>query len=203
MLNRAEAQWRAGRNGYAWDGEGWVGGDIDRLWIKSEGEGTFGGAIEQAEVQALYSHAIGPYFNIQGGVRTDLGPTSLRAYAAVGVEGIAPGFFDVEGALFLSHKGELFARAEGSTDQRITQRLILQPRAEINLAAQDSRSLGIGAGLSEAEVGLRLRYDIRREFAPYIGVEYQRAFGTTRRWRRDAGEDEGGWSFLTGVRFWF
>ena len=95
------------------------------------------------------------------------------------------------------------ARAEGYYDQRITQRLILQPRAEINFAAQDSRELGIGSGLSDAEVGLRLRYDIRREFAPYVGVQYRRAFGDTRRFIKAEGEDPSGWSVLTGVRFWF
>ena len=203
MFNIAEAQIRNGRDGFEWDGEGWYGGDIDRLWIKSEGDGAFGRSIEKAEVQALYSHAVGPYFNLQGGLRYDIKPDPSRTYAVIGFEGLAPGFFDVEGALFLSNKGELMARAEGYYDQRITQRLILQPRAEINLAAQSSRAIGVGAGLSDVELGLRLRYDIRREFAPYVGVQYKRAFGDTRRYLRDAGEDPGGWSLLTGVRFWF
>ncbi|MCY7338964.1 MAG: copper resistance protein B [Sphingomonas bacterium] len=203
MFNIAEAQFRNGRDGFEWDGEGWYGGDIDRLWIKSEGEGAFGQSIERAEVQALYSRAVGPYFNLQGGLRYDFRPNPSRVYATVGFEGLAPGFFDVEGALFLSNKGELMARLEGYYDQRITQRLILQPRAEVNFAAQNSREIGVGAGLSDAEVGLRLRYDIRREFAPYVGVQYQRAFGKTRRYLRDEGEDAGGWSLLTGVRVWF
>ena len=203
MFNIAEAQFRNGRDGFEWDGEGWYGGDINRLWIKSEGDGAFGRKVERAEVQALYSHAVGPYFNLQGGLRYDIKPDPSRAYAVIGFEGLAPGFFDAEGALFLSNKGELMARAEAYYDQRITQRLILQPRAEINLAAQSSRAIGVGAGLSDVELGLRLRYDIRREFAPYVGVQYKRAFGDTRRYRRDAGEDPGGWSLLTGVRFWF
>ena len=203
MFNIAEAQFRNGRDGFEWDGEGWYGGDINRLWIKSEGDGAFGRKVERAEVQALYSHAVGPYFNLQGGLRYDIKPDPSRAYAVIGFEGLAPGFFDAEGALFLSNKGELMARAEAYYDQRITQRLILQPRAEINLAAQSSRAIGVGAGLSDVELGLRLRYDIRREFAPYVGVQYKRAFGDTRRYLRDAGEDPGGWSLLTGVRFWF
>ncbi|MBA3729955.1 MAG: copper resistance protein B [Sphingomonas sp.] len=203
MFNIAEAQFRKGRDGFEWDGEGWYGGDINRLWIKSEGEGEFGRSIEKAEVQALYSRAVGPYFNLQGGVRYDFKPNPSRVYATFGFEGLAPSFFDVEGALFLSNKGELLARAEGYYDQRITQRLILQPRAELNFAAQDTRELGIGSGLSDAEVGLRLRYDIRREFAPYVGVQYRRAFGVTRRYLREAGEDSDGWSLLTGVRVWF
>ena len=203
MFNVAEAQFREGRDGFEWDAAAWYGGDINRLWLKSEGEGEFGGPVEQAEVQALYSHAIGPYFNVQGGVRYDFEPDPSRAYAVIGVEGLAPSFFDVEGTLFLSHKGEFMARAEASYDQRITQRLILQPNLEINLAAQDVPELRLGAGLTEIEAALRLRYDIRREFAPYVGVQYRRGFGDTRRFLRAAGEDVGGWSLVTGIRWWF
>ena len=203
MFNIAEAQFRKGRDGFEWDGEGWYGGDIDRLWVKSEGDGAFGRSIEKAEVQALYSRAVGPYFNLQGGVRYDFKPNPSRAYAVLAVEGLAPSFFDIEGSLFLSNRGELMARAEGWYDQRITQRLILQPRAEVNFAAQSTREIGIGSGISDAEIGLRLRYDIRRQFAPYVGVQYRRAFGDTRKYLREAGEDPGGWSMLTGVRMWF
>jgi len=203
LFNVAEVQIRKGREAFEWDGEGWYGGDINRLWIKSQGEGEFGGPLERAEVQALYSRAIGPYFNLQGGIRYDVKPNPSRAYATLGIEGLAPSFFDLEGALFLSNKGEVLARAQGSYDQRITQRLILQPRAELNFAAQNSRSIGVGAGLSDAELGLRLRYDIRREFAPYVGIQYRRAFGRTRDYLRTEGRDVGGWSLLTGVRLWF
>ncbi len=203
MLNIFEHQITKGRDGFEWDGEAWYGGDINRLVVKSEGEGVWGRSLEQAEVQALYSRAIGPYFNVQGGIRYDFKPNPSRVYAAVGLEGLAPYFFEVEGTLFLSNKGEAMARLEGYYDQRITQRLILQPRAELNFAAQSSREIGVGAGLSDAEVGLRLRYDIRREFAPYVGVQYRRAFGQTRQYLRDEGEKAGGWSLLTGVRVWF
>ena len=203
IFNIAEYQLRNGRDGFEWDAEAWYGGDINRLWVKSEGEGEFGRSLEKAEVQALYSRAIDPYFNLQAGLRYDFKPNPSRVYATIGVEGLAPSFFDVEGALFLSNKGELMARVEGYYDQRITQRLILQPRAEVNFAAQNSREIGIGAGLSDAEIGLRLRYDIRREFAPYVGVQYRRAFGRTREYLKAEGEDAGGWSLLTGVRFWF
>ena len=203
LWNVAEYQFRDGRDGYEWDGEGWYGGDINRLWVKSEGEGAFGEGLEKAEVQALYSRAIDPYWNVQGGLRYDFKPNPSRVYATLGLEGLAPSFFDVEGALFLSNKGEVMARAEGSYDQRITQRLILQPRAELNFAAQNSREIGVGAGLSDAEIGVRLRYDVRREFAPYVGVQYRRAFGRTRDYLRAEGEDAAGWSFLAGIRTWF
>jgi len=202
-VNIAEVQFRNGRQAFEWNGEGWYGGDINRLWIKSEGDGEFGRSIEKAEVQALYSHAIGPYFNLQGGLRYEFEPNPSRAYAAVGIEGLAPSFFELEGTLFLSNKGELMSRAEGYYDQRITQRLILQPRAELTFAAQSSREIDVGKGLSDAEIGLRLRYDIRREFAPYIGVQYRRAFGDARRFLHEAGEDATSWSLLTGIRMWF
>ena len=203
MFNLAEYQFRKGRDGFEWNGQAWYGGDIDRVWLKSEGDGTFGRSVDRAEIQALYSHAIGPYFNLQAGLRYDFNPNPSRVYATIGAEGLAPGFFELEGALFLSNKGEVLARAEGYYDQRITQRLILQPRAELNFAAQSSRETGIGSGLSDAELGVRLRYDIRREFAPYVGVQYRRAFGDSAKYLRAAGEDPGGWELLTGVRTWF
>lgn len=203
LMNIAEYHFNRGRDGYRWVGQGWYGGDINRLWVKSQGDGELRRGLSRAEVQGLFSHAIGPYFNLQGGVRYDFKPNPSRTYATVGVEGLAPSFFDLEAALFLSNKGELMGRVEGSYDQRITQRLILQPRIEVNVAAQNSRSIGVGSGLSDVEAGLRLRYDIRREFAPYAGVQYKRAFGTTGRYLRDAGERRGGWSLLTGIRAWF
>jgi copper resistance protein B len=203
LVNLAEYQFNRGRDGFEWVGQAWYGGDINRIWIKSEGDGEFRRGVDRAEVQALYSRAIGPYFNLQGGVRYDFKPNPSRTYATIGIQGLAPSFFDIEAALFLSNKGELMGRVEGSYDQRITQRLILQPRVEVNAAAQSSRSIGVGSGLSDAEAGLRLRYDIRREFAPYIGVQYKQSFGATGRYLREAGERRGGWSVVTGIRTWF
>lgn len=203
MVNIAEAKIKDGRDAYEWNGEAWYGGDINRLVVKTEGEGEFGAGIEAAEVQALYSRAIGAYFDLQAGIRYDFEPDPSRVYATVGIEGLAPGFFDVEGALFLSDRGELMGRLEGYYDQRITQELILQPRAELNFAAQSSEDIGVGAGLTDAEIGFRLRYDIAREFAPYVGVQYERAIGKTRDFLREEGESTGGWSVLAGVRFWF
>jgi copper resistance protein B len=203
MFNLAEYQARKGRDGYRWDGEAWFGGDIDRLTLKTEGEGAVREGVESAEIQALYSRAIGPYFNLQAGVRHDFQPGPARTYATVGFEGLAPYWFEVEGALFLSDKGDLLGRLEGYYDQRITQRLILQPRVELNFAAQDVPENRIGSGLSNAELGLRLRYEIAREFAPYIGVSYDRKLGHTARFARLAGEDASDTSFVMGVRFWF
>ena len=202
-FNLAEYQARKGRDGFRWDGEAWYGGDINRLTIKSEGEGVFGEGIEGAEVQALYSRAIGPYFNAQAGIRQDLGPGPDRTYATIGFEGLAPYWFEVEGALFLSNRGDLLGRLEGYYDQRITQKLILQPMAEFNLSAQDVPESGIGSGLSDVELGLRLRYEIVKEFAPYVGVEWARKVGDTARFARAAGEAASSVSFVAGVRVWF
>jgi len=203
LVDQLEARIRDGRNGYAWDGEAWFGGALNRLWLKTEGEGSFGRAPEQAETQALWSHALDPWFNLQAGVRYDFRPDPERGYLVLGLEGLAPYRFQVDGAVFLSNKGDLSARFEAEYEQRITQRLILQPRIDLDLSLQDVPELRTGAGLSTAETGLRLRYEIVPEFAPYVGVHYGRAFGDTARFRRAAGEDVGGWTFLMGVRTWF
>lgn len=202
MVDIAELQVRAGREGYRWEGEGWFGGDINRLVIKTEGEGAFGDGVDDAEVQALYSRAIGPYFNLQAGIRQDIEPAA-RSYAAFGVEGLAPYWFELEAHGFVSDKGDLLARIAASYDQRITQRLILQPRAEFNFAAQDVRDSGIGSGLSDAEFDLRLRYEILREFAPYIGLSYSAKLGDSADFARADGENPTSLSFVFGLRTWF
>lgn len=203
IFNLAEVQVRRGRDGYHWDGEGWFGGDIDRLVVKTEGEGGFGRRVDAAEVQALYARAIDPYWNVQAGIRQDLGAGARRTYATIGLEGLAPYWFDVEGAVFVSDRGDVLARGEAWYDQRLTQRMILQPRVELNLAAQDVPASRIGAGLSTAELGLRLRYEIRREFAPYVGVSWERRYGDTARYARARGETTGGVALALGVRTWF
>jgi copper resistance protein B len=202
MANLVEYQARKGADGYRWEGQAWFGGDIDRLVLKSEGEGTRGDGVESAEIQALYSRAVGVYTDVQVGVRQDFEPHS-RTYATVGFQTLLPYWFDVEGAAFLSNKGELLGRLEGSYDLRMTNRLILQPRAELNFAAQDTAATRTGSGLSNAELGLRLRYEIRREFAPYIGVSWDRRFGKTADYARALREDVVDKSVVFGVRAFF
>lgn len=203
LLDRLETRFGDGEDGYLWDAQFWWGGDIDKLWLKSEGEGAFGEAVEEAEVQALWSHAIDPWFDLQLGLRHDFRPDPERTHLVLGVQGLAPYWFEVDGALFLSDEGELTARFEAEYDLRITQPLILQPRAEVEFSAQDVPELGIGSGLTSAEAGVRLRYEFEPEFAPYVGLEYERAFGDTADFARAAGEEAGGWAFLIGVRAWF
>lgn len=203
MIDRLEYRAQKGADGYAWEGEGWIGGDINRLAIKSEGEGQVSGPLESAELQALYSRALDPWWNLVAGVRQDFRPQPQRTYATIGIEGLAPYWFELEAQAFLSDKGDAHVRVEGSYDQRITQRLVLQPAAEVNIAAQDVPELGIGSGLSTVELGLRLRYELAREFAPYVGVHWERSVGDTARYARAAGEGASATSLVMGIRFWF
>ncbi len=204
LVERLEARFAAdgGEDGYVWDAQAFYGGDVSRFVVKTEGEGELSGALEDAEIQALYSRAIGPFFDLQAGVRFDLEPDT-RGHLVLGVQGLSPYMFHVDGAVFLSDKGDITARIEGEYDQRLTQRLILQPRIEVELAAQDISERGIGAGISKIEPGVRLRYEIVPEFAPYIGIEYEAAIGETAEIARAAGEDPDGFKFLIGVRAWF
>lgn len=202
MADRAEYRARAGQDGYLWDAQASYGGDLDKLWLKSEGEGVFGDKVESADVQALWSHAVAPFFDMQVGLRQDLaGPA--RTHAVIGIQGLAPYRFELDVAAFLSDRGEVTGRIEAELDERITQRLILQPRVELALSAQHIPQLGIGAGLDRAELGLRLRYEIAREFAPYIGVEQEWRIGRSATYARAAGHDPSITSYVVGIRFWF
>jgi copper resistance protein B len=199
--DRLEAQVREGEDVYLWDIQGYYGGPTERLWFKSEGEGAFGEKPEDAEVQALYAKAIRPFWDLQAGIRHDIGGPDTT-HAAIGVQGLAPYMFEVDAALFLSTRGDLTARIEAEVDQRITQRLILQPRIEVNLSAQDIPLLGVGAGLDQIEVSARLRYEFSREFAPYIGIEQSWRTGQGAQFARARGEDPSATSLIAGIRFW-
>jgi copper resistance protein B len=200
--DRLEAQVRQGADLYLWDIQGYYGGPTERLWLKSEGEGEFGSGPEDAEIQALYAKAFAPFWDVQAGVRHDIGGPDTT-HAVIGVQGLAPYLFEIDTALFLSHRGNVTARLEAEIDQRITQRLILQPRIEANLSAQDIPELGIGAGLDQIEVGARLRYEIAREFAPYVGIEQSWRTGQGATFARARGEDPSVTSIIAGIRFWF
>lgn len=196
LIDQLEAQMGKGRDGYRWAGEAWFGGDTDRLTIKTEGEGSRGRRLDSAEVQALWSHALDPWFNVQAGIRQDIRPTPARSYAVIGIEGLAPYWFKVEAAAFLSDKGDLFARVEASHDMRLTQRLILTPRAELNFAGQ-------GKVLREAELGARLHYMIEPRFTPYVGVEWRGVYGTEAAEMRAEGDHPRAVRLVMGMRFWF
>ena len=204
LVERLEARIPAGggKAGWLWDIQAWHGDDIDKVVLKTEGEVASGAGVEDAEVQALWSHAIGPFFDLQTGLRLDIEPRT-RGHLVLGVQGLAPYMWHVDLAAFLSDRGDLTARLEGEYDQKITQRLILQPRIELELAAQNIPERNIGAGLVKIEPGLRLRYEIAREFAPYVGVEYEAMLGETADLAQARGESASGWKVLLGLRAWF
>ena len=203
MGDRLEWQDTGGDGTFLWDAQGWYGGDIDKLYIKTEGEYAFDDSeFEDAEVQALWSRAVSPFWDVQAGLRYDLEPKG-RTHAVLGVQGLAPYWFEVDAAAFLSTDGDLSARAETEYDLRFTQRLTLQPRAELNFSAQDIPELQIGAGLSSFDAGLRLRYEIRREFAPYVGLEWQKSLGDTADLVRADGGDPDNILAVIGLRAWF
>ncbi len=186
------------------DVEGSIGVDEHRFRLKAETAYALDtDTFEDASVTALYARPIAPFWDAEAGIRFDASGADSRNWAVLGVEGLAPYFFHVDAELLFSFHGEAAANIEATTDVLLTQRLILQPRMELSFAAQDIAATGIGAGLSEAELGLRLRYEIKREFAPYIGLSWSRKIGRTADFARAAGEDPGGAAFVAGLRLWF
>ena len=202
MLDELEMRDIGGDDTLSWDGQGWIGRDLRKLWIKAQGERA-GGNTDEVELQFLYSKAIARYWEFQVGVRHDFEPSPSRSWAAVGVQGLAPYFFETDVALFIGESGRTALRLESEYELLFTQRLILTPEIEINLYGQNDPDIGIGSGLSDIEAGLRLRYEVRREFAPYIGVNWSRLFGNTADFARTAGRDTSETQLVIGVRAWF
>ncbi|WP_332654022.1 copper resistance protein B [Brevundimonas sp.] len=204
IIDRLEAGFGDEDETWLWDLQGWTGGDINRFWWKSEGESDFDGGLEEAELQALYSRAVTPFWDVQAGVRQDFRPDGEDpTHLVLGLQGLAPYWWEVDAAAFLSTEGDLTARVEAEYDQRITQRLILQPRLEIDASASDTPELEIGSGLSSVEAGLRLRYEFRKEFAPYVGVEWSRSFGDTANYIEARGGEAQDTRFVVGLKAWF
>ncbi|WP_435037450.1 copper resistance protein B [Pseudomonas neuropathica] len=197
-------EWQGADDGstLAWDLSGWIGGDIDRLWLRSEGERS-NGKTEDAEIQALWGHAISPWWDVVSGVRQDFKPGAPQTWAAFGVQGMALYNFEAEATAFIGEGGQSALRFEGDYDILLTNRLILQPTAELNIYGKNDAQRRIGSGLSNSEVGLRLRYEIRREFAPYIGVTWNRTYGNTADYAREEGEKRSEARLVLGVRMWF
>jgi len=202
IFNQLEGRWNGSNPEFRWDGQGWVGTDYDKLWIKSEGTHSKG-AVDDGQQQFLYSRAVTTYFDLQGGLRSDIDSRPTRNWAAFGIQGLAPYFFDLEVTGFISGEGHLAGKLEASYDLLLTQRLILQPQIELNLYSKADPVRLTGAGFSDIDTGLRLRYEFDRKFAPYIGVVYQGKFGQTANFARQAGESTGDVRFAFGVRVWF
>lgn len=203
LIDRLEHRWRDGENSIAWDVQGWIGGDTNKIWFNAEGSKPVEGGAERAEFQLLYSRITSEFWDAQIGVRHDVRPRPQTTYGVLGFQGVAPYFFDVNTQLFISEDGDFSARLEAEYDLLITQKLILQPRAEVNVSAQRVRELDVGPGFNDIDLGLRLRYEVVREFAPYIGVNWERKLGETADIARDHGEDASDVSLVAGIRLWF
>lgn len=201
LLDRIEYRWQKGDDARTWDAQAWFGGDFNKLWLKSEGA-QVAGDTEEAEVQALYARRIAPFWHLQAGVRQEARPKPAQNYGVLAVQGLAPYWFQVEASAFL-RSGEISGRLEAEYDQLLTQRLILQPRIETNFSASAEPARGVGSGINDVELGLRLRYEIRRELAPYVGVNWTRKVGDTADLARSRGEDASATSIVLGLRVWY
>lgn len=201
MADRLE--WRSGDGDDAlgWELTSWIGRDFDRLWLRAEGERA-GGVTHESRVEALWGHAFARWWDVVAGVRHDFAPGDSRTWAALGLVGTAPLRFEVELTAWVGEGGATALGLAAEYDFLVTQRLVLQPRLAMNAFGSTDAARGEGSGLSEVAAGLRLRYELRRQFAPYAGVEYVRLFGGTADLARATGGRTGEWEWLVGVRAW-
>lgn len=208
LFDQLEYRANEGEDTLGWDVDAWLGTDYNKVWLKTEGDQRLSGRSGgEAQTQLLYARLISPYFYFQVGGRYDQlygsGPSPSRFLAAIGVEGLAPYQYDIEPTLFVSEDGDVSASFEATYDMLLTQRLILQPRFETEVAAQEVEEFGVGSGFNRVELGLRLRYEIRREFAPYIGISWTRLLGNTADLAREDGDEASDLAIVAGVRLWF
>ncbi len=204
MFKLDKAEYRNASEGdvFAWDAQAWLGKDLNKLWLKSEGE-ILEGDTEEGDLEVLYSRAVAPFWDLQVGWRHDFEPTPSRDWFAFGVKGLAPYLFEVDASAYVGESGRMFFRAKAEYEYMFTQKLILTPEGEINLYTKDDEEAGISSGLSDLTLGLRLRYEIRREFAPYIGINWWKEYGGTADYSREEGMDTSDTEFVVGIRAWF
>jgi copper resistance protein B len=196
-----------GENTFNWDVKSWVGGDYNKFILKTEGEIGLEEGAGEAEIQGLYSRNIAPFWDLQVGVRYDrnFGENNDkgRGFAVIGIEGVTPYFIDIEASLFVSEKGDISARLKAEKEFLLSQKLILQPQMEVNLAAQQVEDFGVGTGLNEVELGLRLKYEISKQFTPYLGINWQHKFAGSADFAQKEGENIDNFSILGGVKLSF
>lgn len=208
LFEKAEFRTGDAPDAAVFDAQGWIGGDYQRFWWKAEGEQeTKDAKAGEFEVQGLYSRLVSPFWDFQTGVRIDRqyrGPSrDTNAYFVIGLEGLAPYWFEIEPTLFVSEKGKASFRFTASYEQLITQRLVVEPRIDLNAAFQDDAKRHVAAGFNDVEVGMRLRYDITRQLSPYVGLTWRRLLGGTAGLARRGGEDISTTSLVFGLRTWF
>jgi copper resistance protein B len=195
-------EWQIGAaEGASWDSRGWIGRDRDRFWFRTEG-GTANGRLDQAEAHALYGRAIARWWDVVVGVRQDVRPGGAQTWAAVGIQGLAPYWFEVQATAYLGASGRTHLRFETEYALLLTNHLILQPLVEVQIYGTADPGRGIGAGLSSVDAGLRLRYQFRRELAPYVGVTWNRKVFGTAAYARAGGANVGGAKLALGLRLW-
>ena len=199
-----QLEWQAGDTptGVSWDTKGWIGGDVNRFGFRTEGDGE-GGRLGATQAHFVYARAIARWWEVVAGVRQDVRPGPAQTWAAIGVQGLAPYWFDVEATAYIGAAGRTHVRLETEYDLRLTNRLILQPLVELEIYGKSDPEHGMGAGLSTADAGLRLRYEFRRELAPYVGVIWRRKFFGTAELADAAGQKIGSARVAVGLRFWF
>ena len=203
-IDQLEYRQQDGNDLIVWEGQGRIGNDENKLTLKTEGEYVRNADLfENAEVQLLYQRLISDFFDAQIGIRQDIKPDPSRTFGVIGINGLAPQWFETDASFFVSHKGDTSLRLEAEYDILFTQRLVLEPSAEINIAFSNDEKTGVGSGLSYVELGLRLRYEITREFAPYIGINWERKIGKTSDFASDDGEDSNVFSTVAGIRVFF
>lgn len=184
------------------EAEAWIGKDFDKLRLKLEAEFT-DDDTESLEAQLVYSRAISAFWDIQAGYRRDIYPKPENDFLAFGFIGLAPYLFEIDAQLFIGESGQYGARLDAEYELMLTQKWVLIPEIEINAYAQDDELAGIGSGLSDIELGIRLNYFINRQFAPYIGVNWEKKFGDTADFARDEGEDSNDVQYVIGIQGWF
>lgn len=204
LFDQFEGRTNGSDSGLRWDGQGWIGTDMNRLWVKSEGF-LKSGTVSDGDIEALYDRPIPrlPYFDAQVGIRQDLDSGPRRTWGAVGIEGLAPYFFEIAPTFYFRDGGHMAGRITASYDLLITQRLIAQPELEMNFYTKRDPQRSLGTGLTDLDTGVRLRYEISRKFAPYIGFAYARKFGDTANLSRQAGETVSAPRLIFGVRVWY
>lgn len=206
MADRFEYNINNGPNPLVLDAQGFIGKDLNKFWFETEGEALTTETEGEVQLEALYGKAISAYFDARTGIRYDVAynanDSRTRGFAVIGVQGLAPYLFEVDGNIFISEDGDISATIEAEYDLPITQRLWGQPRLETGVAVQDVPEWGVGSGFNNVQLGFRLRYEIQREFAPYIGISWNRKLGETADFRRAEGSDPSTLGLVGGLRMW-